>query len=416
MATPASPEAEAAVVGCCLMDPLKCLPEAQEVLTEEHFYDFRARMVWNAMTVMEIDKIDSVTVYENLRTKKGFPTAVQYLSECQDKAIGSSFLGNWLAILKEKHTARKLLETCDHIKSAVTANGTPMEKLLDMAESSILKVRPQQRQQDNIKELVSKAIDKFNQKWTSGDSITGLSTGLKDLDKQTDGLHPGEMIVVAAYPSCGKSALALNISTYNAIQGNASLILTAEMTAVQQVVRAICATAKVNFHELNEKSIPKINKIAGQISKAALFLRNVSGCSIGQLNAIARRVNATTPLKLVAVDYLQLIQGAGETREQQVSNTAEVCKNMAMELNCPVLVLSQLNDDGQLRESRAIGQHADSIWKIKNKGEWKPVVQPVEVHVAKCRDGSTGTVELQFEKCYTRFCDKPKIEDEDVPQ
>lgn len=410
---PASPDIEQAVIGVCLTWPTECVAKAQEaIVTEEIYSDFRNRVIWNAITELTPDKGDVVMVRTRLKAA-GWLDKIggdEYLNRCQDKGIGPSFLQMWLDELMQQHTLRKLILACDEIKQAAVRSGAEVHKVLDMAEGQLAKLRPQQKRGASITTLVSHALDKFSHKYLIGGSITGLSTGLIDLDRTTDGMHTGEMIVVAAFPSCGKSALALNVCVHNAIIGMPTLILTAEMTDVQQVVRALCATAGVNFHKLTEHSIPKIGSVAPRLSKAPLFVEQVSGTTIGQLTAIARRVNAKTPIKLIMVDYLQLIQGTGDNREQQVADVAQGCKHMAMELDCPVLALSQLTDEGKLRESRAIGQHADTIWKLRNKGEWQPVIQPVEVLIEKCREGATGTVELIFEKCYTRFVNAPKTD------
>lgn len=395
---------------------MECLTIAQEaIVTEEIYSDFRNRIVWGVMIELGLGKSDLVMVRTRLQTS-GWLEKIggdEYLSSCQDKGIGPSFMAMWLAELQEKHTVRKLILACDEIKETALRNGQPIHKLLDMAEGQLLKLRPHQKRGTKINTLVAHALEKLNQKYLSGGSITGLSTGLPGLDKMTDGMHEGEMIVVAAFPSCGKSALALNLCVHNAMNGIPTLVLTAEMTDVQQVVRALCGAAGVNFHRLNEHSIPKIDAVAPKLSKAPLFLEQVSGATLGQIMATARRINAKTKIQLVMVDYLQLIQGTGDNREQQVADVAQGCKNLAMELNCPVLALSQLTDEGKLRESRAIGQHADTIWKLKNKGEWQPVVQPVEVLIEKCREGATGTVDLVFEKCYTRFVSAAKVSDMD---
>lgn len=395
----------------------ECLPQAQEIITDSgFFYDVRNQAAWDLLNSMDLHLVDSVSISQKSRDLKYLgPQGPDYISECIDKGFSAAYLPNWLAELQDKHTARKLISTLDEIKASVMANGQSIGSLLDMAESRILKIRPQQRDNTSIKELVSQAQERFDQKYLQRDGITGLSTGFADLDKMTDGMHVGEMIVIAALSSRGKSALALNICTPHALAGTSVLVLTAEMTPVQQVIRSLCASAKVNFHQLNEHSIPKINAIASKMTKAAFFLQNASGYSISQINAVARRISAKNPIRLIMVDHVQLLKSDGDTREQELNNIALGCKRMAMELNCTVLALSQVNDNGQLKAARAIGEHADSVWTIHNKGEWQPVVQPVELRVEKCRDGATGVVELNFLKCYTKFETMPKINDEDVP-
>ena len=143
--------------------------------------------------------------------------------------------------------------------------------------------------------------------------------------------------------------------------------------------------------------------MAGKLSNAPIHIENASGMTIGQLTASARRMSQKHGIKIFVVDYIGLILGKGDNREQQIASISKGIKSMAMELNCAVLALSQLNDDGKLRESRAPGQDADSVWKLLNDGEWQKTIQPIKLNVEKCRDGETGVIDLIFKKEHTRF-------------
>ena len=154
---------------------------------------------------------------------------------------------------------------------------------------------------------------------------------------------------------------------------------------------------------------------AGKISHAPIYIENANGMTIGQVQAMARRLHQKHGIKIILIDYIQLLIGTGDNREQQISSISKGLKAIAIELKCCVLALSQLTDDGKLRESRAIGHDADSVWKLENNGEWQPHTQPIKLVVEKCRDGETGKVELIFQKQFTRFENVAKITDEDVP-
>lgn len=401
---PYASDAESAIIGCCLSFPQECVADCQKLITtEDFFYDFRNREIWNAICKHPIESCNAVSITGKMRAEGMLEKiGVEYLSECQDKAIGPSFLSTWLQEAAEKYTARKLIECCSEIISSAI-DGSPVNRLLDKAERDILAIRPKQIEAQSIKELVREALSKIEQRCEKGDAITGVSTHLTDLDKQSDGLHDGEMVVVAGFPSTGKTALALNIAVWNSLQGLPVLIYSAEMRPVQLAVRSICSEARVNFHKATFNDVPKFIGPSGRLAKAPIHIESASGLTIGQVVASARRWHQKKQIRLVVIDYIQLLTGKGDNREQEISNISKGIKSMALELNCPVIALSQLTDDGKLRESRAISQDADTIWKLENDGDWQPLIQPIKLRIEKCRDGMTGTVNLVFVKEFTRF-------------
>lgn len=401
---PHAPDAESAIVGCCLSFPQECVSECQKVITsEEFFYDFRNREVWNTICKYPVEYCNAVYITEKLRAGGMLDKiGIEYLSQCQDKAIGPSFLATWLEEASEKYTSRKLITCCSEIISSVI-EGAPVARLLDKAERDILAIRPNKTDSQSIVELVKEALGKIEQRCEKGDTITGISTHLTDLDKQSDGLHDGEMIVVAGFPSTGKTALALNIAVWNALQGFPVLIYSAEMRPVQLAVRSICSEARVNFHKAKFTDAGKFIGPSGRLAKAPIHIESASGLTIGQVVASARRLHQKKKIRMVVIDYIQLLSGKGDNREQEISNISKGIKSLALELNCPVMALSQLTDDGKLRESRAISQDADTIWKLENDGDWQPLIQPIKLRIEKCRDGMTGMVNLVFVKEFTRF-------------
>jgi replicative DNA helicase len=211
------------------------------------------------------------------------------------------------------------------------------------------------------------------------------------------------LIVVAGFPSTGKTALAVNIAVHCALNKIPAAIFSAEMRPVQLVIRSLCSNARANYHHLFQEDIARMIPEVARLSKAPIFIEPAQGMSIGQVVAVARRLKQKHGIQIVVVDYIQLLSGIGDNREQQVSSISKGLKAMALELEVAVLALSQLTDDGKLRESRAIGQDADTIWKLENEGEWQPKVQPIKINIEKCRDGETGKVDLTFLKEFTRF-------------
>jgi replicative DNA helicase len=295
-----------------------------------------------------------------------------------------------------------------------------------------------------IKELVNRAITKIEEYHTNQGMLTGLSTGFVDFDKMTTGLHAGEMIVVAARPSMGKTSLAMNIAEHVALELKAPVgVFSLEMTAEQLVLRMICSRSRVNLRNvrdgfLAERDFPKLTGAAGKMAAAPLFIDDSSALSILQLRAKARRMWQQFGIKLFVIDYLQLLHSTSrraENRQQEIAEISGGLKALAKELGVPVLVLSQLNRElekrgpgerprlSDLRESGAIEQDADLVGLLyresKNKdGDEEPEVEQdaiaVKLYIAKQRNGPTGDVDLTFLKSYTRFESAAKVSAEDA--
>jgi replicative DNA helicase len=415
---PYSMEAEQGVIGCLLLAPKECLPEVILAIEgTEAFYDLRHQTIYEAILAVSHKAVDIIQVQQHLKDKQMLEQVggIAYLSELQDAVPSAANVSYYTEIVREKHTLRKLLATCTNIVSSVYEHQCEIAELLDMAERDMLQVRPKMTAQMDLRQLMEQAVTNIEWKSQNWDKIGGLPTGFPDLDKQTDGLHRGEMIVCAAFPSCGKSALAGNIGTFNALRGNGTGILTAEMRPLQLLIRALCSEARVNYRQMTETDIVKLIDAVKKTSGIPLFLESANGYSIGQVQAAFRRMKQKHGIKLGILDYLQLITGIGDTREQQVTSVSRGIKSTALELDIPILALSQLNDDGKLRESRAIGMDADSVWILQNNGEWQKGCQPVKIRIDKCRDGETGDVYLEFLKMFTRFESSAHVSDQDVP-
>jgi replicative DNA helicase len=273
--------------------------------------------------------------------------------------------------------------------------------------------------------------------------LTGLSTGFMDLDKLTTGLHGGEMIVIAARPSVGKTSLAMNIAEHVAVDQRLPVgVFSLEMTAESLVLRMLCSRSRVNLRSLREgflaeRDFPRLTGAAGRLAAAPLFIEDTSNLSILQLRAKARRMHLQSGVKLFVVDYLQLLHSTArraENRQQEIADISSGIKGLAKELNVPVLVLSQLNREvekeknrkprlSDLRESGAIEQDADLVallYRATSDDEdgvvsAEPEAIPVNLLIAKQRNGPTGEIPLTFLKGYTRFESASKVSAEDLP-
>jgi len=321
------------------------------------------------------------------------------------------------------------------------------EELLDQVEADVLRMNESRAQggATPIKKLVSDAIHTVENFFNRKGELSGVGTGFADLDKMTDGLHGGEMIVIAARPSMGKTSLAMNIVEHAVLVKKLPVgVFSLEMTAEALVLRMLCSIAKVNLRSIregfmSESDFPKLRMATDRLAVAPLFIDDSPGLSILQLRARARRLAQQFGVKLFVVDYLQLLHSTArrsqENRQQEIADISSGIKALAKELKVPVLVLSQLNRElerdksrkprlSDLRESGAIEQDADLVGLLYKPSSGdddesgaveEPDGIPVNLLIAKQRNGPTGDVNLTFLKPYTRFESAAKVSDEDVP-
>jgi len=319
---------------------------------------------------------------------------------------------------------------------------------MDEVERDILRISEARVQATTttIKDLVKRAINQIEDFHQRQGMLTGVGTGFPDLDKMTSGLHPGEMIVIAARPSMGKTSLAMNIAEHVAVDQRLPVgVFSLEMTAESLVLRMLCSRSRVNLRNvrdgfLAERDFPKLTGSAGKLANAPLFIDDSSGLSILQLRAKARRMAQQHGVKLFVIDYLQLLHSTArraENRQQEIADISNGIKSLAKELSVPVIVLSQLNRElekrgpgmrpqlSDLRESGAIEQDADLVGLLYREKEAKEAEEnepdfaqealPVTLYIAKQRNGPTGDVNLTFLKSFTRFESAAKVSDDDVP-
>ena len=451
---PHSIESEQGVLGCILLSPNDCMGECIEKLkpAELAFYDLRHQTLFQALMEMYDQKqaIDLITLTQWLKNKQQLEGTggVAYFSALPDSVPSAANLQYYIEIVLEKYLLRKMVQTCTGIVGRVYEYEGEAEALLDEVESEILRISESRAGNASlgIKELVNRAITKIEEYHHNQGMLTGISTGFTDFDKMTTGLHEGEMIVVAARPSVGKTSLAMNIAEHVALEMKVPVgVFSLEMTADQLVLRMLCSRSRVNLRSIRdgflaERDFPKLTGAAGKLAGAPLFIDDTSGLSILQLRAKARRLWQQYGIKLFVIDYLQLLHSTSrrlENRQQEIAEISGGIKALAKELKVPVLVLSQLNRElekrgpgerprlSDLRESGAIEQDADLVGLLyrdsKNKegeedlGEAEQDAIPVKLFIAKQRNGPTGDVDLTFLKSLTRFESAAKVSAEDIP-
>lgn len=451
---PHAPDAERGVLGCILISPNEAIGECVRILRPgaEAFYDLRHQAIYTLVVTMydAQEPIDLITLQQRLRDLGQLEAVggLTYLNELADSVPSAANLAYYVEIVLEKHLLRRMLQTCTQVIGRVYECESDVPALLDEVERDILRINEERERPETkaIKDLVNSAINTIEDLHARQGMLSGLSTGFPDLDKMTTGLHKGEMVVIAARPSMGKTSLAMNIAEHIAIDLRQPVaVFSLEMTAESLVLRMMCSRAEVNLRDvregfLAERDFPRLTQAAGEIAAAPLFIDDTSGLSILQLRARARRLWQQHGIKMIVIDYLQLLHSdtrrAKDNRQQEIAEISSGIKALAKELEVPIIILSQLNREiekdksrkpklSDLRESGSIEQDADLVgllYKPSKEGEDEESVPrddgtgiQVCLLVAKQRNGPTGDVFLTFLKRYTRFKPAAKVDAADLP-
>ena len=435
---PHSVEAEQGVLGCIMLEPAKCIGVCIEKINggPEAFYDLRHRTIYELMVEMYSKKeaIDLITIQQKLKDRgqlEGVGGLV-YIASLPDCVPSAANLDYYIEILREKHVMRVMIGTCTDAVSGAYEHHGEVDVLIDKVVVDIQKVADLAVSKESVypvKKLVPEALAHI-EKLLAGGTIS-IPTGFTDLDEITWGLHPGEMFVLAARPSVGKTALAMNIAEHLSLNGQSVGVFSLEMTKESLMQRLLCARAKVNHHHirkgmLSAEETNRLMKAASELAKAKLVIDDTGGLSLIKLQARARRMKQQYGISVLVIDYLQLMNAKvrqSDNRQVEVSAISSGIKAIGKELNVPVVVLSQLSrkseDRGNnsepklsdLRESGSIEQDADTVLlmyreksKVKEEGGSQTVqITPVKVNVAKNRNGPIGEIELMFLKYCTRF-------------
>ena len=451
---PHSSEAEQGVLGCVLLSPNECMGQCIEKLKgdgHQVFYDLRHQTLYENLALMydAREAIDIITLQQRLKDQQLLDQigGIAYLGQLQDSVPSAANLSFYLEILQEKFLLRRMIATCTGVVGRVYDYQGDVETLLDEVEKEILRINESRAQSStsSIKELVGKAILTVENYFDRKGTLNGLGTGFTDLDRMTDGLHGAEMIVIAARPSMGKTSLAMNIVEHVVLELNQPVgVFSLEMSAESLILRMLCSIARVNLRSIregfmHETDFPKLTSAAGKLAKSKLLIDDSAGLSILDLRARARRMHQQHGVKLFVIDYLQLLHSTArrsqDNRQQEIADISSGIKALAKELNVPVIVLAQLNRElekdksrkprlSDLRESGAIEQDADLVGLLYkpssgDEEDGAPADEadglPVNLLVAKQRNGPTGDVNLTFLKSYTRFENAAKVSDEDIP-
>lgn len=428
---PNSLDAEQSVVGAMIMDKDAILAAGERLIGED-FYHKQYGIMFEA--IMELfnagEPVDLVTLSNKLKAKD-VPaefSSLDFIRDLVDNRITSANVASYVTIVKEKSTLRRLIKTVQDIEDACYAGKDSTEDILADTEKSIFNLLQNRSGGDYvpIEQVVINALEKIEKASKQKGSVTGIATGFIDLDYQMAGLQPSDLILIAARPSMGKTAFVLNIAEYVAIHSQlTTAIFSLEMSKEQLVNRMFSLESRVDAQKLRSGNLTEadwemLTEGAGNVGRSKLIIDDTPGISISELRSKCRKYKLEHDLKLIIIDYLQLMSGSGrraESRQQEISDISRSLKALARELNVPVLALSQLSRAveqrpdhrpmlSDLRESGAIEQDADVVMFIyrddyyNKDSEMKGVS---EIIVAKQRNGPIGTVNLAWLPQYTRF-------------
>ena len=448
-----------AVLGSMLLDPAEAIEAAVAKLNfEGSFYDPAHQSIFSALVKLGSERhrgtIDLITLSDAL-AKAAVLEEVggrAYLSQLVSCVPTAANIHHYVDIVHQTAVLRRLIRTSSDVHSRCFEPQENMEELLDQIERDVLAVTglTDTKKTQAVGDLIIHAIDHLDKLHTGDLSVVGLQTGFDDLDRLIIGLRPGDMFVLAARPSIGKTALALNIATNLALREKPAAVgfFSLEMEAKLLVLRLLCGHARVSITDVREGALSpgrwqEIMEAGQRLRSAPIYIDDTGSLDIMELRARARRMKREFDIQVIMIDYLQLMRanvGKNATRENEVARMSGGIKALAKELQVPILVLAQLNRQAEqpgqrprlshLRESGAIEQDADVVALLHRErdvekdregdGDQAPTrIQEdtaAELIVAKHRNGPTGIVPLTFLPAYTLFKSRSRIPDEDVPE
>lgn len=427
---PHSVEAEQSVIGAMIMDR-EAIMAASEIITSEDFYQHQYGILFEAMLELhnEGKPVDLITLQDRLRTKEVPPeiSSLEFIKDLANTALTSANVKHYANIVYEKAILRKLIRVNEEIANTCYLGKEPVEDIMADTEKKVFSLVQNRSTGDYvpIKDVVLNALDKIETASKNQGTVTGISTGFIDLDYKTSGMQPSDLVLVAARPSMGKTAFVLNVAQHMAFKSGVTVaIFSLEMSKEQLVNRLLSLESRVDSQairtgNLGDEDWSKLIEGAGIIGKSHLIIDDTPGISIGELRSKCRKYKMEHNLGIIIIDYLQLMTGNKKTdnRQQEISDISRALKEVARELSCPVVALSQLSRAveqrpdhrpmlSDLRESGAIEQDADVVMFIYrddyyNKDSEKKGV--AEIIIAKQRNGPIGTVELVWLPNYTKF-------------
>lgn len=435
-------EAERALLGALLIDPRK-VADVEGRLVPEDFYDPIHRNIYAAMlAIPDRSAIDPILLKGQLSEAGELDAATaERLRVVEESALSAANVPNYVELVADKSIRRRLAKVAENIGELAQEAGSDIQALCDEAEKLVFGVTDQGRKGEprQIKEILRETIALVSKMRDSKSLVTGMPTGIYQLDKQTTGFHPGELFILAARPGVGKTSLAMNIAVHAAARAEPRrgvAVFNLEMPANQLALRMLCAEARISQGKLKSGRLSSYDmelllQHSAALWEAPIYVDDSSTLTIMELRSKARRLKQQVPdLGFIIIDYLQLMtsRGRSESRQLEIAEISRGLKSLSKELGLPILALSQLSRDveknkrrpqlSDLRESGSIEQDADCVMFIHREPESEPDGPggpiPVELVIAKQRNCATGSFPMIFMSEFTRF-ENAALEGEEVP-
>lgn len=442
---PQAPELEEAVLGAIMLEKDKLAEVLEIIQSPDCFYKDANQKIYAAIRRL-FDKgmpVDLLTVTEELRKTDELEIVggPYYLTNLTMNVVSSAHVESHARIVMEKFIQRELIRLSSEIISNAYEDSTDVFDLLDKAESNLYEITDNHLRKNftSLKDVLVRTVQEIEEAKDKKDDLTGVPTGFRDLDKLTSGWQKTDLIILAARPAVGKTAFCLNLTMNAAMNADAPFpvaFFSLEMGAGQLVKRMLAAVTEVGMEaitkgRMQEHEFIQMTQRMNKLASAPIFLDDQAALNIFELRAKARRLKQKHDIKMIVIDYLQLMQGSADnksgSREQEISKISRDLKSLAKELEVPIIALSQLNRSvesrkeskvpqlSDLRESGAIEQDADMVmflyrpeyYGIDNDEMGQPIEGETHVHIAKHRNGSTDTVKVRFIKEYQKFTDMP---------
>ncbi len=426
-----------------LISPADVIGECVERIDEKYFYQPAHATIYEVLVELwnKQQPADIITLTQLLRDRKQLDGigGAAYLTNLISFTPTAANASYYLEIIREKYILREIIGACTECAARAYDDQGEVNTLLDEVEQRVLAINENKFKNNvvHMKDQVMEAIETIEQLYERRGAITGLPSGFKNFDQMTNGLHPAEMVVIAARPSMGKTAFAMNIAEHVALNSKLPVaIFSLEMSSQQLVQRLLCSRAKVNLGKvrdgfLSERDFPNLTAAAAKLAESQIYIDDTAGLSILELRAKARRLKQMYDIKLIVIDYLQLLRStsrrAQDNRQLEIAEISSGVKALAKELKLPIIVLAQLNRNPEarsggkprlsdLRESGSIEQDADLVgllvrseYYAEDEEQREETKGEAELIIAKQRNGPVGEVKLTFLKEFTRFEDRADV-------
>ncbi|MDV4150804.1 replicative DNA helicase [Clostridium sp. AL.422] len=427
---PQSLEAEQSVIGAMIIDK-SAIAKALEKLKEEDFYRDGHKVIFKAIREMfsKDMAVDLVTLLEYLKSTDGLEKAggVTYISEVSSSVITTANLEAYISIVEDKSTLRKLIRSATSIIEESYNKQDKVEEVLDLAQKKIFDLAEKQGSNDYepLSNVLERGFLEIERLFNNKGSITGVGSGIRDLDAKTSGFQKGDMVLIAARPSMGKTTFSLNIAENAALrEGKSVVIFSLEMSKEQLAYKLLCSEANVDMLKLRTGNLDdddweRIARATGPLSKARIYIDDTAGLSVMEMRSKCRKIKMEHGIDMILIDYLQLMSGSSgsESRQQEVSEISRSIKALAKEMECPVIALSQLSRAPEqradhrpmlsdLRESGSIEQDADVVMFLYRDEYYNKETEEKNIGeciIAKQRNGPVGTVKMAWIGAHSKF-------------